>query len=99
MTRYKTFLTQKELQVKMGLELVHEVSAGTIEMLSDEKNQPLFKGTELENYLGIRNIVENFKDFPSPCTSPNSEIEAGGLTGHLGRAKNPHDIFINLEVL
>ena len=48
-------------------------------------------------YLGIRNIGDNFKDFPSHYAHPRSEIEAGGLTAPLGRTKKPHDIFINLD--
>ena len=81
----------------MSLELFHEVPAGAIETLFDEQNQPLFKRADLGKYLGIRNIGDNFKDFPSGYNHPRSEIEAGVSTAHLGRTKNPHDIFINLD--
>ena len=81
----------------MSLELFHEVPAGATETLFDEQNQPLFKRADIGKYLGIRNIGDNFKDFPSHYTRPSSEIEAGGLTAPLGRTKNPHDISINLN--
>ena len=81
----------------MSLELFHEVPAGVIETLFDEQNQPLFKRADLRKYLGIRNIGNNFKDFPSHYTRPRLEIEAEDLTAPLGRPKNPHDIFIYLD--
>ena len=81
----------------MGLELFHEVPAGAIEMLFDDQNQPLFKRADLGKYLGIRNTRDNFKDFPSHYTRLRSEIEGVGSTNSLGRTKNPHDIFINLD--
>ena len=71
----------------MSLELFHEVPAGVIETLFDEQNQPLFKRADLGRYLGIRNIGDNFKDFPSHYTRPRSEMEAEGLTAPLGRIK------------
>ena len=80
-------MTLKEQQIKMGFELFHEVSAGAIETLFDEQNQPLFKRADLGKGLGIRNIGDNFKDFPSHYTRPRSEIEAEGLTVPLGRTK------------
>ena len=81
----------------MGLELFHEVPAGAIEMLFDDQNQPLFKRADLGKYLGIRNTRDNFKDFPSHYTRLRSEIEGVSSTNSLGRTKNPHDIFINLD--
>ena len=71
----------------MSLELFHEVPAGVIETLFDEQNQPLFKRADLGRYLSIRNIGDNFKDFPSHYTRPRSEMEAEGLTAPLGRTK------------
>ena len=65
MTGYKSFLTQKEQQIKMSLELFHEVPAGAIETLFNEQNQPLFKRADLGKYLGIEDIRHNFRDFPS----------------------------------
>ena len=38
------------------------IPAGTIEVLFDVQNQPRFKRTDLEKYLGIRNKRDNFKD-------------------------------------
>ena len=77
--------------IKMSLELFHKVPAVAIETLFDEQNQPLFKRTDLEKYLGIRNIGDNFKEFSSHHVYPRSEIEGVGVTDTLGRAKDPHD--------
>ena len=83
--------------IKMSLELFHKVPAGAIKTLFDVQNQPLFKRTDLRKYLGIRNIRDNFKEFSSHHAHPRSEIEDVGVTNTLGRAKNRHDIFINLD--
>ena len=77
--------------------MFHKVPAGAIETLLDEQNQPLFKRADLGKYLGIRNIRDNFKELSSHHAHPRSEIEGGGVTNTLGRAKNSHDIFINLD--
>ena len=81
----------------MSLELFHEVPARAIETLFDAQNQPLFKIADLGKYLGIRNVRDNFKEFSSHHARPRPEIEGVGVTDTLGRAKNPHDIFINLD--
>ena len=47
MTGYKNFFDLNELNIKMGLELFQKVTAGVIERLFDEKNQPLFKRVDL----------------------------------------------------
>ena len=47
--------------------------------------------------LGIESIKNNFKDFPSHYTRHRLEMEAGSQTSPLGRTKNPHDVFINLD--
>ena len=86
-----------EIILKMGLELFHKVPAGAIETIFDEQNQPLFKRADLGKYLGIRNIRDNFKEFPLHHAHPRSEIEDVGVTNTLGRAKNPHYIFINMN--
>ena len=86
-----------EIIIKMSLELFHKVPAGAIETLFDEQNQPLFKRADLGKYLGIRNIRDNFKEFSLHHAHPGSEIEGVGMTDTLGRAKNHHDIFINLD--
>ena len=97
MTGYKNFLTQKDLQIKISLELFHKVPPGAIEMLFDEQNQPLFKRADLGKYLGVQNVKHNFKDFPSHYTRPRSDLKGGGLSSPLGRQKNLHDIVINLD--
>ena len=81
----------------MSLELFHEVPAGATETLFDEHNQPLSKSADLGKYLGIEKRKNNFKDFPSHYTRLRSYLEVGGQTSPLGRTKNPHDIFINLD--
>ena len=72
----------------MSFELFHKVPAETIETLFDEQNQPLFKRADLGNYLGIRNIRDNFKELSSHHARPRSEIEGVAPTNTLGRAKN-----------
>ena len=81
----------------MSLQLFNKVPAGAIETLFDEQKQPLFKRANLGKYLGIEKIKDNFKDFPSHYTCARSKIEGACLTGLLGRAKNSHDVFINLD--
>ena len=56
----------------------------------------MFKRGDLGKYLGIRNMRDNFKDFLFHHSPSRSDIEGVGLRDTLGRAKNPHDIFINL---
>ena len=81
----------------MSLELFHKVSAGAVEPLFDEQNQTLFKRADLRKYLGIEKIKHNFKDFPWYHTPPRSDLEGEALTDPLGKARNPHDIFIDLD--
>ena len=81
----------------MSLELFHKVPAGAIETVLDEQNQPLFKRADLSKYLGIEDIKSNFKDFSSHYTLRRSNLKGVGLTSSLGKTKNPHDIFINLD--
>ena len=81
----------------MSHELFHKVPAGAIETLFDDQNQPLFKRADLGKYLGIEGIRHNFKDFPSHYTRLRSDLEAGVRFSTLGRQKNPHNIFINLN--
>ena len=59
----------------MGLELLQKLSAGAIEMFFDYQNQPFFKRPDLGNYLGKRNIRDNFKEFSSHHARSRSEIE------------------------
>ena len=57
----------------------------------------MFKRSDLGKYLGIRNLRDNFKEFSSHHACPRSETEGVGGTSSLGRTKNSHDIFINLD--
>ena len=81
----------------MSLELFHEVPAGAIETLFDDQNQSLFKRADLGKFLGIENIKNNFKDFPSHYTRLRSDLEGDDQACPISRTKNPHDIFINLD--
>ena len=57
----------------------------------------MFKRADLGKYLGIEKVKDNFKNFPSHYACTRSEIEGTCLTGPLERAKNSHDLFINLD--
>ena len=81
----------------MSLELFHKVPAGASETLFDDQIQPLFKRGDLGKYLDIEDIRHNFKDFPSHYTDPKSDLKWGDLTPSLGRTKDLHDVFINLD--
>ena len=81
----------------MTLELFHKVRAGEIETFFNKQNQPFFKRADLGKYLGIRNIRDNFKEFSWHHANPRSEIEGVPPYKTFGRAKNYHDIFINLD--
>ena len=74
----KIFLDQKELKM-MSLQSVSDLS-NEIETIVDADENLWFKRSHVEKYLGIRNIRDNFKDFPSHYTHPRLEIEAGSLT-------------------
>ena len=94
---HRYLLVVQKYIVKMSLELFHKVPVGAIETIFDEQNQPLFKRDDLRKYLGMRNIRDNFKDFKLHRARPRSEIEGVVQSDTLGRAKNHHDIFINLD--
>ena len=57
----------------------------------------MFKRANLEKYLGIRNIRDNFKESPWHHAGSRSIIECIVPYDTLGRTKNHHDIFINLD--
>ena len=57
----------------------------------------MFKRGDLGEYIGIRNIGDNLKDFPSHYTCLKLDLEGYGRTAPLGRKKSPYDIFINLD--
>ena len=73
------------------------MAVGSIETLFDEQNQPLFKRADLGKYLGIRNIRDNFKEFSWHHARSRSLIEGIVPYGTLGRTKNDHNIYINLD--
>ena len=47
--------------------------------------------------MSVVQTQKYFTEFSLHRTHPRSEIEDGGVTETLGRAKNPDDIFINLD--
>ena len=44
-------------------------------------------------------LRDKFKEFPSHYTRSRSEILGAGVTGTLLRAKNLHDVYINLDTI
>ena len=65
--------------------------------LFNDQNQPFFQKADLGNSLGIKDVKNNFKDFSSQYTRSRLDLKGVGLTPSIGRTKNPHDIFINLD--
>ena len=57
----------------------------------------MFKRADLGRNLGRRNIRDDFKKFSISHAHPRSEIVGVGVADNLGKAKNLHDIFINLD--
>ena len=84
----------------MSLDLFNSVPTGAIETLFDEQNQPLFKRADLGRYLGIKKIRDSFIDFPAHFCRTRETLDgttSTGTTGVLGRLRNPHDVFVNLD--
>ena len=73
--RIQKLLGLKEIQMKMSFELLHKVPAGTIEMLFDDQNQPLFKRADLGKYISIEDIKNNSKDFLSHYARPKLGLD------------------------
>ena len=78
----------------MSLALFNSVPAGAIETLFDDQKQPWFKRADLGRYLGIVDIRHMFKGIK---TTSRLEIIGVVQTPSLGKRKNPHDAFVNLE--
>ena len=76
------------------LVLFEAVAAGAIETVLDNQNQPWFKRADLERYLGIVDIRHMFKGIK---TTSRLEIMGGVQNPSLGKRKNPHDAFVNLD--
>lgn len=62
----------------MILALFQNVPIGAAERLFDMQTPPLYKIVDLKNCLGIGNIRDNFKYFPSHYTHIRSEIKYAG---------------------
>ena len=80
----------------MSLALFNSAPAGAIETLFDDQNQPWFKSADLGRYLGIVK-VKNPMHIPSPFMCKRQDIEGECCTVPLGKRKNPHDAFVNLD--
>ena len=80
----------------MSLSLFNAVPAGVIETVSDSDNNPLFKRADLGRFLGIANVAGNY---PKIATKSRSQLTREGfsLTEPLGRSKNSHDAFVDLD--
>ena len=59
------------------------------------QNQPIFKMTDLDRYVGIINIRHNVFTFQDSIRI-NIEIGGGSTSSH-GRLKSLHDIHIGLD--
>ena len=76
------------------LVLCEAVAAGPIETLFDRENKPGFKRADLGRYLGIVDIRHMFKGIK---TMPRLKIMGSVQNPSLGKSKNPHDAFVNLD--
>ena len=76
------------------LVLFEAVAAGAIETLFDDQNKPWFKRADLGRYLGIVDIRHMFKGIK---TTSRLEIMGGAQNPFLGKRKNPHYAFVNLD--
>ena len=80
----------------MSLALFNAVPAGAIETVFDDQNQPWFKRADLGRYLGIVK-VKNSTHIPSHFMCKRQDIKGVWPTVPLGKRKNPHDVFVNLD--
>ena len=78
----------------MSLALFNAVPAGAIETLFEDQNQPWFKRADLGRYLGIVDIRHMLKIIK---TTPRLEIMGSVQNPSLGKRKNPHNAFVNLD--
>ena len=80
----------------MSLALFNSVPAVAIETLFDDQNQPWFKRADLGRYLGIVK-VKNSMHISSHFMCKRQDIKGVLPQGPLGKRKNPHDVFVNLD--
>ena len=80
----------------MSLALFTSVPAGAIEALFDDQNQSWFKRADFGRYLGVVK-VKNSMHIPSHFMCKRQDIEGAWRTDRLGKRKNPHDAFVNLD--
>ena len=78
------------------LVLFEAVAAGAIETLFDDQIQPWFKRTDLGRYLGILKVKSSMH-IPSHFMCNRQDIEWVWPTVLLGKRKNPHNAFVNLD--
>ena len=81
----------------MSLALFNAVAASAIETLFDDQNQPWFKLADLGRYLGIVKVKSSMH-IPSHFMCKRQDIKGVLVpTAPLGKRKNPHDVFVNLD--
>ena len=80
----------------MSLALFNSVPAGATETVFDDQNQPWLKGADLGRYLGIVK-VKNSVHIPSHFMCKRQDIKGVLPPAPLGKRKNPHDVFVNLD--
>ena len=80
----------------MSLALFNSIHTGAIETLFDGENKPWFKRADLGRYLGIAK-VKNSMHIPSHFMCKRQDIIGAQVPGALGKRKNSHDVFVNLD--
>ena len=80
----------------MPLALFEAVPAGAIETLFEDQNQPWFKCADLGRYLGIVKVKSSMH-IPSHFMCKRQDIKGVWPQAPLGKRKNPHDVFVNLD--
>ena len=80
----------------MSLALFNAVPAGAIETVFDDQNQPWFKRADLGRYLGIVKVKNSMHILPH-FMCKRQDIKGVWSTVPLGKRKNPHDVFVNLD--
>ena len=80
----------------MSLALFNSVPARAVETVFDDQNQPWLKRADLGRYLGIVKVKKSMH-IPSHFMCKRQDIEGVWPQAPLGKRKNPHDVFVNLD--
>ena len=74
-------------------------NAGAIEVLLDANNQPFIHRAQYGRFLGLSNICMSIPEDMKRDQIARSQFEKGvNLIYPLGKLKNPHDMFISVEL-